>query len=128
MLQRSNEHKGEGNLDIKDTINEATITDDSVEIDYDEILSAIDIFKKYDGKVYPIVVEKESYDHDFCFVITGRDDAKKEFKGEYYREGKIYKTNNLGTTFSYYDQCRMFNGKTRKEVIKNYINKANMAK
>ena len=91
-------------------------------------MSAIDIFKKYNGKVNPIVIEKDSYNHDFCFVITGRDDAKNEFKGEYYREGNIYKSDKLGTTFSYDDKCRMFNGKSRKEVIKNYMIKANMEK
>ena len=84
--------------------------DADVDIDYDEVLPAVEIFNKYiDDLGLPIVIEKTTYRNDYCFRITGTDNDNQCFTGDYYRAGKIYKPNS---TFPYNAKCRMFHGST----------------
>ncbi len=90
--------------------------DQDVEIDYDEVLPAVDIFNKYIEEIgYPIVIEKTNYKNEYCFRITGFDNENQCFTGDFYQGGKIYRRNR---TFPFDTKCRMFHGDTLDEVIK----------
>ena len=86
-----------------------------IEIDYDEIISAIDLYNKYNGRINrPIVLEKPNYTNEFCFRVSGADEEQKTLIGRYFRKGKLY---GEKSTFPYSAKCRMYNGDTLEYVI-----------
>ena len=97
------ENMNNEDLDVEDD------EDSDVEIDYDEVLPAVEIYNKYIDSGIPIIIEKPTYKNDYCFRITGTDDDTRRFTGNYYRAGKIYKRNS---TFPYDADCRMYHGDT----------------
>ncbi len=87
----------------------------SPEIDYDEILPAIDLFNTYYGKIgQPIVLEKPSYTNDFCFRVSGIDEKNKKLIGRYFRLGKLYGEKDV---FPFKEKCRLYNGPKLADVI-----------
>ena len=106
---------------LEEMINEEDSTgeddeDSDVEIDYDEVGRAEDIFNRYIDEIgYPIVLEKPNYKNEYCFRVTGYDIDNQWFTGDFYQRGKVYRRNK---TFPFDTQCRMFNGSTLKDVIK----------
>ncbi len=85
-----------------------------VEIDYDEVLPAVEIYNKYIESGIPIIIEKPTYKNDYCFKVNGTDDGARRFTGNYYRAGKIYKRNS---TFPYDVDCRMYHGDTTNILL-----------
>ena len=87
----------------------------SVEIDYDELSTAIELYNKYHGRIdRPVVLEKTNYTNDYCFRVSGIDEEEETLTGRYYRKGKLY---GQQTTFPFTTRCRMFNGDTLEDVI-----------
>ena len=87
----------------------------SVEIDYDELSTAIELYNKYHGRIdRPVVLEKTNYTNDYCFRVSGIDEEEETLTGRYYRKGKLY---GQQTTFPFSTRCRMFNGDTLEDVI-----------
>ena len=111
--------------DLEVVFEEGIVPDDAVElahtveIDFDELAPAIELFEKYNGKIgRPIVLEKENYTSDYCFRVSGIDRQKKVLIGRYYQRGKLYGNNNQ---FSFSTTCRMYNGNTLESVISGEI-------
>ncbi len=88
--------------------------DTDVEINYEEVLPAVEIYNKYIKSGIPIIIEKPTYKNDYCFRITGYDNDTRLFSGNYYRAGKVYKRNS---TFPYDADCRMYHGDTIKILL-----------
>lgn len=87
----------------------------SVEIDYEELSTAIDLFNKYNGRINrPVVLEKTNYTNDYCFRVSGIDEEEEMLIGRFYRQGELYGKKN---TFPFSTRCRMFNGDTLEDVI-----------
>lgn len=84
-------------------------------IDYDEFASAIELFKKYNGRINrPIILEKQNYTNDYCFRVSGINEEAKVLLGRFYRQGKKY---GEMSTFAFETKCRMFHGETLGDVI-----------
>ena len=91
----------------------------SPEIDYDEILPAIDLYNKYYGKIgRPVVLEKENYTNDYCFRVSDIDEKNGKLIGRYFRRGKLYGSKD---TFPLNEKCKMYNGPTLDDVIAEVI-------
>lgn len=87
----------------------------SIEIDYEELSTAINLFNKYNGRIgRPVVLEKPNYINDYCFRVSDIDEEEKVLIGRFYRQGELYGRKN---TFPFSTRCRMFNGDTLEDVI-----------
>ncbi len=88
---------------------------EEIEIDYDEVLPAIEIYDKYEGKIgRPIVLERERWTNDYCFKITDIDEENERLIGDCYKEGVRVKEDQ---SYSYYTKFKMFDGETLDQVL-----------
>lgn len=86
-----------------------------IEIDYDELIPALDLYNKYNDRINrPIVLEKKNYTNDYCFRVNGIDEKQEALLGRYFRKGKLY---GVQSTFPFSTKCKMFNGDTLDDVI-----------
>ncbi len=89
--------------------------EEEVEIDYEEVLPAIDLFEKYEGKIgRPIVLERERWTNEYCFKITGVDEENDRFIGDCYKQGIRCKEDQ---SYSFYTRFKMFDGETLDQVL-----------
>lgn len=90
-----------------------------VEVDYEELSTAIDLYNKYNGRIdRPVVLEKANYTNDYCFRVSGIDEEESVLIGRFYRQGKLYGEKD---TFPFSTRCRMFKGDTLGDVIEGDI-------
>jgi chromosome segregation ATPase len=83
----------------------------TVKVDYDEELTILEAYEKYEGKLDPIIVVKEKWTKDYCFAITEINGSMAEgiaFRGgKYYRKGS-YPLSTL---------VKMYNGPSTESII-----------
>ena len=87
----------------------------SIEIDYDEVAPAGELYEKYFGKINGLLIlEDEEWTNDYCFVVDGLSEDGKKLDGVCYCNGKFKRY------FSYYlgRKFKVFNGETASDIAK----------
>lgn len=101
---------------LEERIQNGIIEDEENEIvpfDYEEILSAKEIWDKYNGKTeIPIIIKMPSWTGDYCMVMTDYNEDDKMICGRMYRNGVLY------STPKYKDGMRRFSGDREFQIFK----------
>ena len=85
----------------------------TIEIDYDEVAPAGELYEKYFGKINGLLIlEDEEWTNEYCFVVDGLSEDGKKLDGVCYCNGKFKRY------FSYYlgRKFKVFNGETASDI------------
>ena len=64
-----------------------------ISFDYDEVLTGVEIWEKYNGKTRkPIIVQMPAWKGDYCMVLTDYDEEANRITGRMYKDGEPYST------------------------------------
>ena len=84
-----------------------------ISFDYDEVLTAAEIWQKYNGKTRtPIVVKASNWRGDYCMVMTGYNKNTNRVAGRIYLNGQLH------TATGYPNGRRTFSGNSEFSVYK----------
>ena len=88
----------------------------TIRIDYDEQLPVSEIYEKYSALNIPIIIQKTTWENDYCMHISEFDSDKNTAYGRIYLDGKIYKEHSYisGATI-----CQMYASPNEEAILAN---------
>lgn len=92
-----------------------SIPQERVEIDYNEVTSAGELYKKYFGKIDGLLIlEDEAWTNEYCFVVDRRSDDGKKLEGVCYCNGRFQRYYSYAKTRRF----KVFDGSTADTIRK----------
>lgn len=89
-----------------------------VEIDYNEVTTAAELYNKYFGRIDGLLIlEDEAWTNEYCFVVDRMSSDGKKLEGVCYCKGKFQKYNSYFTTRKF----KVFSGVTADTISRIHL-------